>query len=147
MNHATNHRHLDYPYHVLIVSTIILFHMAKALLITGATGKQGGSVLNALLRVNADFEILALTRNTQSPSAQKLVQKSPKIKLVAGDLDAADDIFRKAKEISKLPIWGVYSVQVGSWHVRLRAPANSSSSRQLLVMERASKAKKGKVKP
>ena len=88
--------------------------MAKALLITGATGKQGGSVITALLKAEADFEIFALTRNTQSPSAQKLQQKSPNIKLVSGDLDDADAIFRKAKEITRLPIWGVYSVQVGS---------------------------------
>ncbi|CAO2654433.1 Nn.00g111660.m01.CDS01 [Neocucurbitaria sp. VM-36] len=86
--------------------------MATALLITGATGKQGGSVITALLKADADFEILALTRNTQSPSAQKLQQKSPKIKLVGGDLDDVDDIFRKAREVTKLPIWGVYSVQV-----------------------------------
>ncbi|KAF2476151.1 NAD(P)-binding protein [Lindgomyces ingoldianus] len=85
--------------------------MSKAILITGATGKQGGSLVNALLKANADFEILALTRNIQSPSAQKLRQKSPKIKLVAGNLDAVDEVFQKANEASKLPIWGVFSVQ------------------------------------
>lgn len=87
--------------------------MSRAVLITGATGKQGGAVVNALLKANADFEILALTRDSQSASAQRLVQKSPKIKLVAGNLDAPDNIFSKAKEITKTPIWGVYSVQVG----------------------------------
>lgn len=86
--------------------------MSRAVLITGATGKQGGAVVNALLKANADFEILALTRDSQSASAQRLVQKSPKIKLVAGNLDAPDNIFSKAKEITKTPIWGVYSVQV-----------------------------------
>ncbi len=86
--------------------------MSKAVLITGATGKQGGSVINALLKANADFEILALTRDTQSQTAQRLIQKSPKIKLVSGNLDAADDVFQKAREVSKLPIWGVFSVQV-----------------------------------
>lgn len=86
--------------------------MTKALLITGATGKQGASVIDSLLKANADFEILALTRNTQSPSAQKLLQKSSKIKLLAGNLDSLDEVFQKAKEISTLPIWGVFSVQV-----------------------------------
>ncbi|KAF1852220.1 NmrA-like family protein [Cucurbitaria berberidis CBS 394.84] len=85
--------------------------MSRALLITGATGKQGGSVVNALLKANANFEILALTRNAQSASAQTLLKKSPKIKLVSGNLDAVDEVFRKAKEASKLPIWGVFSVQ------------------------------------
>ncbi|KAJ4297509.1 hypothetical protein N0V90_005401 [Kalmusia sp. IMI 367209] len=85
---------------------------ARAVLITGATGKQGGSVVNALLKAHANFEILALTRNTQSSSAQKLVQKSSKIKLVKGNLDAIEDVFRTAKETTSLPIWGVFSVQV-----------------------------------
>lgn len=86
--------------------------MARALIITGATGKQGGSLVNALLKANADFEILALTRDAQSASARKLREKSPNIKLVTGDLDAIDSVFQKAKQTSKLPIWGVFSVQV-----------------------------------
>ncbi|KAG9204998.1 hypothetical protein G6514_009457 [Epicoccum nigrum] len=86
--------------------------MTKALLITGATGKQGSSVINALLKVNADFEILALTRNAQSASAQKLQAKSQKIKVIAGNLDNLDDVFEKAKQATQLPIWGVFSVQV-----------------------------------
>lgn len=85
---------------------------SRALLITGATGKQGGSVINALLKANAPFEIVAVTRNAQSPSAQKLLQKSPKIKLVTGDFKAIDDIFRQAEAATTSPIWGVFSVQV-----------------------------------
>jgi uncharacterized protein YbjT (DUF2867 family) len=85
---------------------------SRTLLITGATGKQGGSTINALLKANASFEILALTRNAQSASAQRLLQKSPKIKLVTGDFNAIDDIFVKAKEAASAPLWGVFSVQV-----------------------------------
>ncbi|KAI1211242.1 NAD(P)-binding protein [Annulohypoxylon truncatum] len=85
--------------------------MSRALLITGATGKQGGAVVNALNNANADFEILALTRDSQSASAQRLQRKFPKIKLVTGNMDAPDDIFAKAKELTKAPIWGVFSVQ------------------------------------
>ncbi|KAL7622411.1 hypothetical protein AAE478_007916 [Parahypoxylon ruwenzoriense] len=85
--------------------------MSRALLITGATGKQGGAVVNALLKANADFEILALTRDSQSASAQRLLKKSPKIKLVTGNLDASESIFKKAKEVTATPIWGVFSVQ------------------------------------
>ncbi|PSN67027.1 NAD(P)-binding protein [Corynespora cassiicola Philippines] len=84
----------------------------RALLITGATGKQGGSVINELLKSNANFEILALTRNAQSQSAKKLAQKSPKIKLITGNQEKIDDVFQQAKEATKLPIWGVFSVQV-----------------------------------
>jgi nucleoside-diphosphate-sugar epimerase len=85
---------------------------SKALLITGATGKQGSAVINALLKANSDFEIIALTRNTKSPSAQSLQQKSPKIKLISGNLDELDDVFRKAQQAAGKPIWGVFSVQV-----------------------------------
>ena len=86
--------------------------MSRALLISGATGKQGGAVINALLSENADFEILGVTRNAKSASAQKLLQKSPKIKLVEGNLDDPVDIFKKAKQATSLPVWGVFSVQV-----------------------------------
>ncbi|OCL05819.1 NAD(P)-binding protein [Glonium stellatum] len=85
--------------------------MSKAVLITGATGKQGGAVINALLP-SSDFTILAVTRNTASPSAQKLAQKSPKIQLVQGDLNDPTTIFKNAKEVTDKPIWGVFSVQV-----------------------------------
>jgi uncharacterized protein YbjT (DUF2867 family) len=85
---------------------------SRALLITGATGKQGGSVVNALLKANAPFEILALTRNAQSASAQRLLQKSPKIKLVTGDFSNINNIFQQAKAATNAPIWGVFSVQV-----------------------------------
>lgn len=86
--------------------------MSRALLITGATGKQGGAVIKALLATSADFQILAVTRDAASPSAQRLANESPKIKLVQGNLDECDMIFKTAKDASNLPIWGVYSVQV-----------------------------------
>ncbi|KAI8658038.1 NmrA domain-containing protein [Fusarium keratoplasticum] len=85
--------------------------MSRALLITGATGKQGGSVIRALLAANADFDILAVTRDSSSPSARKLVEKSPRISLVQGNLNDAEGIFDTAKAASKVPIWGVFSVQ------------------------------------
>ncbi|KAG8358514.1 hypothetical protein FVEN_g3774 [Fusarium venenatum] len=74
--------------------------MSRTLLITGATGKQGGSVVAALLAAQADFNILALTRDASSPSAKKLAAKSPKITLVEGNLDDADAIFTN---VSKTP--------------------------------------------
>lgn len=66
----------------------------------------------ALVAANADFEILALTRDTQSASSQRLLNKFPKIKLVEGNLDNPKQIFDSAKKVSKSPISGVYSVQV-----------------------------------
>ncbi|KAI4943869.1 hypothetical protein J4E91_009015 [Alternaria rosae] len=83
----------------------------RAVLVTGATGKQGGSVVDALLKAHAPYEILAVTRDAQSSSSKKLKQKSSRIKLVTGNLDAADEVFKAARESTKLPIWGVFSVQ------------------------------------
>ncbi|KAE8321333.1 hypothetical protein BDV39DRAFT_197707 [Aspergillus sergii] len=52
-----------------------------AVLITGVTGKQGGSLIKSLISRNAPFEILAVTRNPISTSVQKLRNLSPSIKL------------------------------------------------------------------
>jgi len=86
--------------------------MSQGLLITGATGKQGGAVVDALLaspRIS-DYTILAVTRNPESAGAQKLATKSANIKLVKGDLNSISDIFSTAKQINS-NITGVFSVQ------------------------------------
>ncbi|PYI26173.1 NmrA-like family protein [Aspergillus indologenus CBS 114.80] len=85
--------------------------MPLALLITGATGNQGSAVINALLAQELDVEILAVTRNPHSSAARRLTQRSPKIKLIQGDLDHPMQIFEKAKNAATLPISGVFSVQ------------------------------------
>ncbi|KAL4782032.1 hypothetical protein BJX76DRAFT_306331 [Aspergillus varians] len=92
--------------------------MPQTILITGATGKQGSSVLDNLLQQSddTDIEILAVTRNITSASAQKLASKSPKIKLVQGNLDEPDAIFEDAKKVTASPIWGVFSVQVSTFN-------------------------------
>ncbi|KAK9474965.1 uncharacterized protein V1510DRAFT_447135, partial [Dipodascopsis tothii] len=86
--------------------------MTRSILITGATGKQGGALIRTLLEADADFELLAVTRDANSESAKRLAKKSPKIKLVEGNLDNPAGIFENASAVSSLPIWGVYSVQV-----------------------------------
>jgi nucleoside-diphosphate-sugar epimerase len=86
--------------------------MPKVVLITGATGKQGGAVIDAL-RASAEgsnFDILAVTRNAESASAKSLQAKGCKI--VQGDLHDVPGLFESAKKITSDPIWGVFSVQV-----------------------------------
>ncbi|KAF2684382.1 NAD(P)-binding protein [Lentithecium fluviatile CBS 122367] len=83
--------------------------MSKTIIVTGATGKQGGSVVQALR--DSDFEILAVTRNANSPAAIKLANLSANIKPLQGDLADASAIFERAKMLTSNPIWGVYSVQ------------------------------------
>lgn len=86
--------------------------MSRAILITGATGSQGGAVIDALVSQQTDFLLLAVTRNTTSPSATKLASKSKNIKLVQGDLNDVPTVFANAKKAAgSVPIWGVFSVQ------------------------------------
>lgn len=76
----------------------------RKLLVVGATGKQGGAVIDALLARSAPFEILALTRNASSAKAQSLASK-PNVKIVEGDENSAAAIFDAHK-----PIYGVFLV-------------------------------------
>jgi uncharacterized protein YbjT (DUF2867 family) len=85
--------------------------MSKTILVTGATGKQGGSVIENLAN-NPEFTLLAVTRNTAGGSAQKLTSKGSNIKLVQGDMDDVPALFASAAEVASGPIWGVYSVQI-----------------------------------
>jgi uncharacterized protein YbjT (DUF2867 family) len=85
--------------------------MANAILITGATGKQGGAVINALLSAPdiSDISIFALTRNPESGGSKSLVAKAPeRITLIKGNLDDCDAIFKAASK----PIKGVFSVSM-----------------------------------
>ena len=83
----------------------------QKILVSGATGKQGGAVIKALL---ADppafpFRILALTRNKNSAAAKALASK-PNVELLQGDLNHCPAIFEEAG--GKGSIWGVFSVQL-----------------------------------
>ena len=88
--------------------------MSKVLLITGATGKQGGAVISALHDVpeSKQFTILVLTRTPTSASAQSLCKKYPEVKCIAGDLNDCPAIFETAvKDAGVDKVWGVFSVQ------------------------------------
>lgn len=90
--------------------------MAKSILVTGATGKQGGSVIDALLNddpTSTKYTILAFTRNPNSSSSKRLAGRSNNIKLVQGNLDDVPALFESAKQANDdQPIWAVFSVQV-----------------------------------
>lgn len=84
----------------------------RTVLITGATGKQGGAVIKALLASSQPdaphFNIIAVTRDSHSRSAQALASK-PNVSVIEGDLSNANAIFEKAG-----PVWGVFGVQINS---------------------------------
>jgi uncharacterized protein YbjT (DUF2867 family) len=81
----------------------------RKILVTGATGKQGGAAIQALLDHPPpfDFRILALTRSTSSAKARKLASNR-KVELISGDLSDCHAIFDSAG--GKGSIWGVFSV-------------------------------------
>ena len=67
----------------------------KNILVTGATGSQGGAVVDALLKENKEkgaqeWKIYALTRSAGSSKAKDLVTKGKgALELVEGDLNDA----------------------------------------------------------
>lgn len=79
---------------------------ARTLLITGATGKQGGAVISALQKLSTPtpFNILALTRNASSPSASHLASQ-PNITIVEGAIETPAPIFATHKSI-----YGVFCI-------------------------------------
>jgi uncharacterized protein YbjT (DUF2867 family) len=75
----------------------------KLILVTGATGQQGGAVARHLLK-RPGFTVRALTRDAFKPSSQKLAQAGAKV--VRGNLDDAASV-RSAVD----GVYGVFSVQ------------------------------------
>ena len=83
-------------------------------LVAGATGRQGGAVINALLS-NPEFNIdakrvYAITRDAAGPSAQRLASRWTGINLVVGNLDKPDILFQQLDR-SIIPRTAVFLAQ------------------------------------
>ena len=63
---------------------------SRFVLVTGATGQQGGAVVQALLA--RGHRVRGLTRNTESASAQRLAARG--VEVVAGDFTDQDSLVR-----------------------------------------------------
>jgi uncharacterized protein YbjT (DUF2867 family) len=74
----------------------------KTVLVTGATGRQGGAVIRHMLPKG--WRLRALTRNPASHAAKQLVRQG--VEVVQGDLEAAPSV----EEICH-GVYGIYSVQ------------------------------------
>ena len=59
-------------------------------LVTGATGNQGGAVIDHLLASDTDFEVLGLTRDASGDVAESLAERG--VEMVEGNLDEPDSI-------------------------------------------------------
>jgi uncharacterized protein YbjT (DUF2867 family) len=75
----------------------------KLILVTGATGQQGGAVARHLL-LQPGFSVRALTRDPAKPAARSLAQAGAEI--FQGDLDNPASVKRALERA-----WGVFSVQ------------------------------------
>ena len=74
----------------------------RLVLVTGATGRQGGAVARNLLR--RGFRVRALTRDPQNPSASSLAERGAEV--VRGDLED-----RSTVDLALEGVYGVFSVQ------------------------------------
>ena len=74
----------------------------RTILITGATGKQGGAVIRALM--GKGFHLRAMTRKTDSAAAIALAEAG--VELVRGDLDDAASL-----KAALAGAWGTLAVQ------------------------------------
>jgi len=74
----------------------------KTVLVTGATGRQGGAVVRHMLP--GGWKLRALTRNPSSYPAKQLAGRG--VELVQGDLDDPVSLERAARGV-----YGIYSVQ------------------------------------
>src|SRR5262249_23725509 len=79
-----------------------MFNTDRIVLVTGATGRQGGSVIRHMHPKG--WKLRALTRDPDSPAAQKLVCMG--IEVVKGDLENP-----VALEPATRGVYGIYSVQ------------------------------------
>jgi uncharacterized protein YbjT (DUF2867 family) len=66
---------------------------SKLVLVTGATGKQGGAVVEALL--TRGHQGRALTRNPASPAANRLREQG--VEIAVGDFTNHDSLVRAAR--------------------------------------------------
>lgn len=82
----------------------------KLLVVVGATGNQGGSVVAQFLKTQ-DYKIRGLTRNTASAKAKALADKG--VEVVAADLDDVSSLkkaFEGANAIFAVTdFWGPYN--------------------------------------
>jgi uncharacterized protein YbjT (DUF2867 family) len=78
--------------------------MPKAILVTGATGQQGGATVDALLASASGWKVVALSRKPEAPSARGLVARG--VQVMRGDMTDRASLREAMKGVH-----GVYSVQ------------------------------------
>ena len=98
-----------------------LLDLPRMVLVTGATGRQGGAVARELLE--RGYQVRALTRNAQSEKAKQLVELGAEV--LEGDFGD-----RASLDLAVFGVYGVFSVQ----------PAGSEEAEQGKALADAAKA-------
>jgi uncharacterized protein YbjT (DUF2867 family) len=106
--------------------TLTRSEQTKTILVTGATGQQGGSTLRHLAE-RGGFTLRAMTRRPEGHAAQAL--RSLGAEVVAGDLEDADSLARAVRGA-----WAVFGVQ-NTWEAGVNG--EERQGRRLLEMARA----------
>lgn len=129
--------------------------MSKLLVVVGATGKQGGSVVNTVLgdaQLSKEYTIRGTTRDPNQPSAQALVKKG--VKMVKADFDDASSL-QKAFEgahvvfASTITIYDGHAYEHEAAHGRTLADAAVASDVPFYIystLPNAGKISHGKLK-
>ena len=68
---------------------------SKHVLVTGATGNQGGACVEALL--THGHQVRALTRNSASPAAKRLPERG--VEIAVGDFTDRDSLVRAVRGV------------------------------------------------
>lgn len=112
--------------------------MVKSILVAGATGKQGGAAITALLADNAgkgtqEWKIYALTRNAQSDKAKALEAKgNGAVELVQGDFD--DAAFITSFVTKEKDLYAIFAVTLmGKNEVPLRVSNHKSLYFRIMI--------------
>jgi uncharacterized protein YbjT (DUF2867 family) len=85
--------------------------LPTSILITGATGQQGGAIADELS--GAGFDLRAMTRRPESPAAKALAARG--VSVVQGDLNDEASL-----RVALAGVWGAYSVQ-NTWEAGVEA--------------------------
>jgi len=83
--------------------------MVKLVVITGATGKQGGSVVNAFLR-DPSFKVRATVRDPSSTAAKELSAKG--VEVLRGDINDEETLMEAFKVFEWKSLFAAFSNKV-----------------------------------
>jgi uncharacterized protein YbjT (DUF2867 family) len=81
--------------------------MSKTILVTGATGQQGGATVDALLASASGWKVIALSRKPEAPAARTLAARG--VQVFRGDMTDRASLREAMKGVH-----GVYSVQANA---------------------------------